>query len=276
MQRIAADIYQSFVPSQTLPPYQGTQCYWIVSEGQALLVDTGDGTEPGLSVLEQDWRTLGRPVVEAVYATHYHSDHTGGGVWAKNFFHCPLYLHPRDRALLNTSQDDWLCYDASSVLVGRIEVQVVMAPGHTPGQCNFWIPSNKTLLAGDNVLGNSTVVVAPPDGHLGTYLETIGKLKSYAADLIGPGHGDIIKSPNAYLDHYLRHRLERSDEIVTLLARRALTVEELAETIYKDTLSPDKMVIGQWMMRGHLQLLVEQGIITEEKNRFIVVEGDGQ
>lgn len=274
MDRIADGVYCSRVVSRTLPPYQHTNCYWVGDQDEMLLVDAGDGTAAAQSQLEADWTALGRPRVSAAFFTHYHQDHTGGAAFLVERWHCPVYLDPVDQAQLPDGVVvPWRPFDRTSYQVGHLEVQVVHAPGHTPGQCNFWIPAPRVLLAGDNVLGNSTVVIAPPDGHMGEYLRTLTQLSQLKASVIGPGHGDLVRNPPVYLGQYVAHRHRRNQEILALLDGGPKSPRELADLVYHDVLASDHMEIGEWMIKGHLAYCLEEGLVVQDDRGFRRVRG---
>jgi glyoxylase-like metal-dependent hydrolase (beta-lactamase superfamily II) len=103
------------------------------------------------------------------------------------------------------------------VAVGDLEVHVVATPGHTADSLSFVIPSERAVLTGDTVLGRGTTVVAHPDGELGAYLASLGRLHALAEAQeiasVWPGHGPVIGSALPVLDHYLSHRQERLDQV---------------------------------------------------------------
>ncbi|MDA8206624.1 MAG: MBL fold metallo-hydrolase [Thermaerobacter sp.] len=273
MEQIIAGIFRSEVPSLTLPPYQGTQCYWIGDAHDVVLVDTGDGSPGAQSVLEEDWHHLGRPKVLAVFATHHHDDHSGGGAWAKARWGARLYMNAPDLERLRERRRDpvdslWQPYASDVFTVGNMGVTLINAPGHTPGQWNFWLPAHRVLLAGDNVLGNTTSVILPPDGDMGLYLGTLASLRNLRPRLLLPGHGDLVADADAYLSRYITHRQERSQEILSALAQGPREPNSIARVIYRDILPPEKMWLGEWMVKGHLDWLSRQQLVVEDNGRF--------
>ncbi|MCY0877654.1 MAG: MBL fold metallo-hydrolase [Firmicutes bacterium] len=268
MEELTAHIYASRVPAKTLPPYSATRCYWIGSAEAILLVDTGDGGEAGRAVLERDWEALGRPPLVGIVVTHYHLDHRGGAAWASGRWHAPVYLHPLDRARF--AEGEGLAWEAppASLTVGEVEVTLFHAPGHTPGQVNVWVPDDRVLLAGDNVLGNSTVVIHPPDGDLGQYLVTLERLSALKPDIIGPGHGDLVRNAATYLHYYLDHRRERNRQILALLDDGPKSAEELARIIYRNVLPAEHMALGVAMVEGHLAWCQALGWVAPDGERY--------
>ncbi len=275
MLKVSNRVYRSEVPSVTLPPYRTTNAYWVGSRGRVVLVDPGDGQAAGLDTLRQDWEALGRPLVEAVYCTHYHLDHSGGARAAGDFFHAPFFLSREDQACLAAHGADaggFEVLEPGPLSVGGVDVEVLSAPGHTPGQMNLWMPDEGGLLAGDNVLGNTTVVIAPPDGDLGRYLASLKTLASLALAWIGPGHGDLVRDPSAYLGEYMAHREERTRQILALLESDWTTPRTLAEQVYRGKLDEAQMSLGEWMVRGHLAWFLDRGWVAERDGRYRKVE----
>jgi glyoxylase-like metal-dependent hydrolase (beta-lactamase superfamily II) len=115
--------------------------------------------------------------------------------------------------------------DGDVVEVDGLEVRVVGTPGHTSDSLSFLLPAEHAVLTGDTVLGRGTTVVAHPDGQLGAYLDSLQRLHRLAEDrevaAVWPGHGPVIDDALAVLDHYLRHRAQRLEQV-----REALRVLE--------------------------------------------------
>ena len=140
--------------------------------------------------------------------------------------------------------------DGDVVAVGDLEVHVVATPGHTADSLSFVIPSERTVLTGDTVLGRGTTVVAHPDGRLGAYLGSLDRLHALAQAheiaSIWPGHGPVIHSALPVLDHYISHRKDRLDQVREALrsihasARDGVPVDHdalprrIVETVYAD------------------------------------------
>ncbi|MCY0899434.1 MAG: MBL fold metallo-hydrolase [Firmicutes bacterium] len=268
MESVSPHVYASWVPSETLPPYDATRCYWVGDDHVVLLVDCGDGQEAGRAVLEADWRELGSPAVMGIVVTHYHPDHSGGAMWARRRWAAPVYLHPRDQSRLALADAGSWADPPQSWTVAGMRVECLPAPGHTPGQVNLWISAERVLLAGDNVLGNSTVVIRPPDGDLGQYLATLVRLRALKPAVIGPGHGDVVRDAEAYLAYYLQHRAERQRQILALLEEEPKTAEELAQAIYAHLLAPADRYLGVWMVQGHLAWCESNGLVARDGHGY--------
>ncbi len=207
MEQVVPGLWKVSCPGRTLPPYAGTECYWLVSAGEAILVDAGDGQDAANAALEESWEALGKPRVQGIYLTHHHFDHSGGAKWASTVFHAPAWIHPVERSrLVDEIASATEPLTATAVRVGDRHADILVAPGHAAGQINLWVKDAAVLLAGDNVLGATTVVVAPPDGNLRSYQLTLARLRALSPRIIGPGHGPLIVDGVAYLEGYIQHR----------------------------------------------------------------------
>ena len=110
-------------------------------------------------------------------------------------------------------------------------LQCLLMPGHTPGQMCFWLPDRGILFTGDHVLFDITPnITAWPilADALGSYLESLKKIRAYEPDLTLPGHrktGDLKTRVDQLLCHHQR-RLEEALSVVK--AHPGLGAYELA------------------------------------------------
>lgn len=266
--KIADGVWHTYAPGRTIAPYRGTECYWIGSPDEAILVDTGDGGRDAQEALEQDWIALDRPRIRAIMVTHRHHDHAGGVVWASSAFNAPVYVHPADqdavKALFPMHCPE-LRAPGGVFCAGDQTIEVIHAPGHTPGQINGWLPQSRILLAGDNVLGATTSVIVPPDGDLRQYLATLRNLLALSPTTIAPGHGPVVEDAIAYLQYYLDHRLQREQQVLALLREGPKTPEALAAVIYQGE-PPATIRVGALMLRGHLLALEAEGCVERNED----------
>jgi len=94
-------------------------------------------------------------------------------------------------------------------------LEVVSAPGHTPGHLAFLDTRDNTLIAGDaylaigNVFVTSEVTLRFPlpslfgTWHAGTANATARKLRDLEPARLATGHGRVVESPLAAMDHAL-------------------------------------------------------------------------
>ena len=187
---------------------------WVLrdpSSSRSVVVDPGP---PDAAHLDAVAAAAGD--VAVVLLTHHHLDHSEAARSFAERVGCGV--RALDPAYRLGSEG---LGEGDVVAVGDLEVHVVATPGHTSDSLSFVLPSERTVLTGDTVLGRGTTVVAHPDGELGAYLGSLDRLHALAEtheiETIWPGHGPVIDRALPVLDHYLSHRRERLDQVRSAL-----------------------------------------------------------
>ena len=187
--------------------------YLVEGKDQALLIDTG----LGVAKLNDFVKTLTRLPVTVVN-THGHPDHAGGNNQFKSVYAHPLEFaairqtnsaESRKRAAENmmksaagsdmVSGEEAVKMPAAETLplkdghlfdLGGRKLEVIVTPGHTPGEIVLLDAANRIVFTGDN--DNSLVwLFLPTCTPLEVYLQSLKKLQQRASgfDTIMPGHG---------------------------------------------------------------------------------------
>ena len=142
----------------------------------------------------------------------------------------------------------------------------VATPGHAPDHFAFvYGPRGAT---GDAVLGEGSVFIAPDPQALTGYLEGLRKLRELPLDVLLPGHGPVVGEPQAKLDEYVSHRLDRERRLVAALALGARTVDELLDAAWTEVpevLRPAATVT----LAAHLDKLADEGRLPQGVQRPI-------
>jgi hydroxyacylglutathione hydrolase len=120
------------------------------------------------------------------------------------------------------------------------------------------LEQQRMLFSGDHIMQGSTVVIAPPDGDMKSYLDALRRLKTLSIKSIAPGHGHVIEDPMAKVDEYLTHRGEREQAILHAVEDGADTVDDVVERVYVDV--PDALhPIARHSVYAHLLKLGSEG-----------------
>lgn len=171
--------------------------------------------------------------VAEILLTHGHADHSEGARALADVVGCGV--RALDPAFRYGAEG---LHDGDVVEVGDLVVKVLATPGHTSDSLSFVLPVAKAVLTGDTVLGRGTTVVAHPDGTLGAYLGSLRRLRDLAVahevETVWPGHGPVLAEALPALDHYLRHRAERLDQVRAAVAAGATTAADVVATVYAD------------------------------------------
>jgi len=133
----------------------------------------------------------------------------------------------------------------------------IATPGHSPDHvCLAY--ENGVLFSGDTVLGRGSVFVAPGEGSMGDYLDSLRRLQTLELTVICPGHGPFVWNPHAKLAEYLAHRLDRERRLLEALDSGARTTDELLGIVWSDVpaeLRPAAAIT----LEAHLEKLSDEG-----------------
>ncbi|HVA26633.1 MAG TPA: MBL fold metallo-hydrolase, partial [Candidatus Baltobacteraceae bacterium] len=116
-------------------------------------------------------------------------------------------------------------------------LRVIDAPGHTFEHVALYEPRERALFTGDVILGEGTVVIAPPGGAMRPYVETLRRLAREFPDArrIYGGHGEIVEDAQEKIAEYIAHREQRQRELLDALRAGPATIPELVAAIYGET-----------------------------------------
>ena len=175
--------------------------------------------------------------VEGIVLTHRHADHAEAApILADRAGGAPVVLPEGEEE------------------VGPFKA--IATPGHAPDHvCLLW---GRICFTGDAVLGAGSVFVAPGGGSLAAYLESLERLRALDLDVLCPGHGPFVHDPQAKLDEYVRHRLDRERRLLAALAAGARTREELLDAAWSEV-PKDLRPAAAVTLEAHLEKLRDEG-----------------
>lgn len=268
------------------PKWTGTNTYLVGQRNPYFLVDTGEGLESYIPILDdaiKNHTTDFRPEeadVSDIILTHRHFDHCGGlptvlallrRRWkdrngtkpfpAPRIHKFPL-SHPQSDAVFHSlpagsfmpSQTGSVSHDLHESQTFKITasepspadekdliLEIVHTPGHTPDSVCIYFPADHVLFTGDTILGHGSTVFEDLATYMGSLRKMIAFKAGDAGDLkyttLNPGHGPTV--PHDHVEMYLRHRVDRENQVLKVLATeipegKHWTTWTIVETIYKD------------------------------------------
>lgn len=182
------------------------------NDGKAIIIDPGCYF-PNEQETLKDFLTDNSLSPVYLLNTHCHLDHVFGNKWVHETYGLEPHLHPNEQAMLAlapVSGERWglpfqnytgplhFLNDGDTVLLGETEIQVILAPGHSPGSICFYIPSQGDLIGGDVLFRGSIGRTDLPGGDSETLLNSIREKLWVLPDetVVYSGHG--IKTTIGY------------------------------------------------------------------------------
>jgi glyoxylase-like metal-dependent hydrolase (beta-lactamase superfamily II) len=199
--------------------------------GEAFVLDPGPPIVAHVDALLANASERGLRIT-AIGLTHGHPDHAPAATLLAQRSHAPIYAHPH--SAVPHDRD----FELDAVLTfGDLALRVIDAPGHTFEHVALYEPRERALFTGDVILGEGTVVIAPPGGAMRPYIATLHRLASEFPDArrIYGGHGEIVEDAQTKIAEYIEHRARRQTELLDALRVAPATIPELVATIYGET-----------------------------------------
>lgn len=220
--------------------YTGTESYVVGASDEVAVIDPGpDEPEHIRAILD----TVGGARLTAILCTHTHRDHspaaaplaalTGAAVIGC----APLAISdsgPRSDAPFDqTYAPDRVLADGESLSGPDWTLTALTTPGHTSNHLCFALEESGALFTGDHVMGWSTSVIAPPDGDMAAYLDSLQKLYERTDRVYYPAHGPQVNKPQQLVRGMMGHRRQRERQILRLLGEAPAVIEDLVPRMYQ-------------------------------------------
>ena len=237
----------------------GTNAY-LVGTGEVAVVDPGPDDAGHLETV-LDAASAAGDRIRWVLVTHTHEDHAPGaarlaqeaGAEVLGFAPGPHF------------SPDTLVSDGFELDTPTFRLRALHTPGHASDHVCWLLDSPRVLLSGDHVMDGATVVIAPPDGDMARYLESLRKVAELDPPLeaIAPGHGRLLGAPRQVLAAVIAHRLARERLVAATLDQvGTATVDELVAAVYADVDEPMHRV-ARLSLWAHLRKLAAEGRAEE-------------
>jgi len=251
----------------------GTNSYLLFGHDNVVCVDPGPAEEQHLEALLSAIAESQKPLTH-ILLTHTHRDHSPGckalvaATGAQVLGMPPLASDPSqdlDTVITQTLRDG----DRFDALGWPI--QVIHTPGHVENHLCFHAPEDGWLITGDHLIQGSTVVIIPPHGRLGDYLNSLRKLLPLQLNALLPGHGRVMADADRVIHGTLAHRQVREDKVLRCLTPHPLPLAELVLTVYDDV-APWLYGVAKYSLLAHLIKLAEDHVAIECEQGWRLVQ----
>jgi glyoxylase-like metal-dependent hydrolase (beta-lactamase superfamily II) len=95
-------------------------------------------------------------------------------------------------------------------------------------------------------------------------------LLGFDISLILPGHGPLIGKPEAKIREYIKHRLEREQQVLAALRGGRETIGDITHLIYADV-SAALQRVAEFSVQAHLEKLMRDGRVKREGGRYLLL-----
>jgi glyoxylase-like metal-dependent hydrolase (beta-lactamase superfamily II) len=163
---------------------------WIVGDDEEVIVI--DAGRDAAAVLD----LVGEREVLAVICTHGHAAHTAAAVEVAARDEAPVALHPADRVYWREEHaeenPDIDMEDGGVFEVSDVALEVLHAPGHTPGSVCIYSEDLRAVFTGDVLSAGGPVA---HDNEFPDFARQLSSIGAHVLTLPGstrvlPGHGD--------------------------------------------------------------------------------------
>lgn len=265
-------------PNPSPLTFTGTRTY-LLGTGRVAVIDPGPADDSHfdaiLAALDPG------ETVSHILVTHAHRDHSALALRLAAATAAPVLAHgsaaegrsPQMQALamqgLSAGGDgldtafapDLRLGDGDRLTGPDWEITALHTPGHLGG--HLCLAAGEVLFSGDHVMGWSSSVIAPPDGDMGQYMDSLAALDRHDWRQFLPGHGDPITEPQHRVQALIAHRQQREAEICRALEAGPAAADGLATRLYPD-LAPALHPAACRNVFAHLLDLLRKNRVTTD------------
>ncbi|MEN0087375.1 MAG: MBL fold metallo-hydrolase [Pseudomonadota bacterium] len=272
---VAPGIVRVVAPNASPYTFTGTNTY-LVGRDRLLMVDPGPNDQSHKEALI---RAIAERPVDGIIITHTHRDHTELAPALAQAMKAPIIafgahmavreLRPSEVNPLVNSNDYDLPIDqtlAHGQLIGSdiYTLEAIHTPGHTENHICLALRkrgmATHFLLSGDHVMGWNTTIIAPVDGHMGHYIDSLDVLLARSETTYFPGHGGRVESAPTLVRAIRHHRIMRERAILAQAKKGSAgppyDPHGIAAVLYPN-IAPNLKGAAALNVQAHLDYLLE-------------------
>ncbi len=152
--------------------------------------------------------------------------------------------------------------------------QVLPAPGHCDDHISLYNEERGILFSGDNIMRRVTTWLGPPRSDLEVYEQTLTDILALPRlELILSAHGSPVTNPRQRLQELLRHRRQRTRDVLAVVresGRSGIAPGEIINRLYTGRDKRKRFFADGWIMLT-LAKLENEGRLTTRKKRVFPV-----
>ena len=212
-----------------------------------------------------------------IFVTHTHRDHSPAATLLKE------RLRQQVEVVGMSSTHNGMSFDQNFnpdrqlkhhdvIKTNEFTLKAIHTPGHASNHLCYFLEEEALLFSGDHLMDGSTVVIAPPDGDMTSYMHSLSLLFDYPIKNIAPAHGNLITAAHQEIERTLKHRLNREAKVTAaLLSDSWLSISDITPLVYDDV-PPFLHPIAQQSLHAHLLKLKEEGLVREKLGKWMLLK----
>ena len=162
-----------------------TNCYILISESEALVIDPGGG-------LKRILKEIGEAKLKYIVLTHCHWDHFLAAPKLKKVTSAKILIHEDEKDFIKFEVDQFL-KEGEEIKFGGDSLKIIHTPGHTKG--SICLLGDNFIFTGDTIFEDGYGRTDLPGGSQKDLENSLKKLKQILKPgiKIYPGHGHIFE-----------------------------------------------------------------------------------
>jgi len=273
---VADTVQRITAPNQSAFTFYGTNTY-IIGDKNVALIDPGPlpKADDICNHLDTILTALKGRSLTHIIITHTHMDHsplsrelaniTGAKTYGQGPHRNARALHLGEINLLDAAGDKDFVPDVflkhGDIIEGDgFKLEAIFTPGHAMNHMAFALLDTQYLFSGDHVMAWATSIVAPPDGSMKDYMNSLDIFAERDETVYFPGHGGKVEKAKEFVRALRAHRKMRETAILHRFRKGDETIAEVVAVIYKNT---DKRLHGAASLSvfAHIEDLLDKKLI---------------
>ncbi|MEN3951507.1 MBL fold metallo-hydrolase [Iodidimonas sp. SYSU 1G8] len=267
-QQVAPGIRRVIAANKGPFTYTGSGTY-IIGDGEVAVIDPGPNLPEHVDAILAGLKPGER--ITHILITHTHMDHSPAAAPLKALTGAKTYAYgPHGGARGRGESEeggDWDFMPDVRVAHGDVvegngwSAEAVFTPGHTSNHMSWQYREHKALFTGDHVMGWSTSVIAPPDGDMKSYMDSLRLLLDRDDEIYWPTHGPAITDPKPFVQAFITHREEREAQIMACLRSDARYIPAMVKIMYANV--PENLhPAASRSVLAHLEHMIDTGRVV--------------
>jgi glyoxylase-like metal-dependent hydrolase (beta-lactamase superfamily II) len=171
-------------------------------------------------------------------------------------------------------ETDVVLSDGDVITAGGRDLRILARPGHSTTDALLVDDASGTAFVGDHLLAgiSSNAEIVPAAEPTGSrpqarieYLSNLRRTASMPLDRLLTGHGDPVTDHRRLVRRRISEHRRRCQRILTALEEGSANAYAIAGHLWSPRTVAEQSVLVVWEVLGHLDLLLDEGRVSEHK-----------